>query len=97
MYFEATQLGFLAVMADPETPKACSACSFQTTFYQSDVSRKKLDEFKFQLVPLSHSNCRQQVGIPVSFCWCVCFFSPVPAVPRNYDVKSVIKEQFSPS
>lgn len=97
MYFEATQLGFLAVTADPETPKACSACSFQTTFYQSDVSCKKLDEFKFQLVPLSHSNCRQQVGIPVWFCWCVCFFSPVPAIPRNYDVKSVIKEQFSPS
>lgn len=50
MYFEATQLGFLAVMADPETPKAYSACSFQTTFYQSDVSCKKLDEFKFHLV-----------------------------------------------
>lgn len=74
MYFEATQLGFLAVMADPETPKAYSACSFQTTFYQSDVSCKKLDEFKFHLVPLSNTNCQQQAGIPVWFCWCVCFF-----------------------
>lgn len=80
------QLGFLAVTADPETPKACSACSFQSlrTHYQS----------KFQLVPPSHSSCPQQGGIPAWFGFV--FFPPVLAFPRNHDVKSVIKERFIP-
>lgn len=39
------QLAFLAVTADPETPEAYQACSFQTC-YESNVSLDKFDEFQ---------------------------------------------------